>query len=69
MKAKIFTVIGGAALYIFNRPYPFQGKLDTMLSSGRIMGNASMVKMSCIYLIIATNVRTCSGWDVQPCVL
>ena len=68
MKAKIFSVIGGAALYIFNRPNPFQdsGKWDAMLSSGRSMGNASIVRMSCI---IAAYTCPYLGWDVQPCVL
>ena len=51
MKSKIFPVIGGAALYIFNRPNPFQdsGKWDAMLNSGRSMGNASIVRLS-LYL-------------------
>ena len=71
MKAKLFPVIGGAALYIFNRPNPFQDsrKWDAMLRSGRSMGNASMVRMSCIHLIFATNTCTFKGWDIQPCVL
>jgi len=40
----VLLVIGGAALYIFTRPNPFQdsAKWDAMLSSGEGLGNTSL---------------------------